>query len=58
MEIEKARRENLLNQGKTQFMIYYESLMQKAEAGDIEAAQLVKKHAAMYKQHSAKMKAK
>lgn len=55
MEIEKARRENLLNQGKTQFMIYYESLMQRADAGDIEAAQLVKKHSAMYRQHQEKM---
>lgn len=37
--------------GKTSFMLYYESLQEKAAAGDLEAADMVEKHRAMYIQH-------
>ena len=38
--------------GKTSFMVYYESLLQKAAAGDPSAADLVKFHAKTYEQHA------
>lgn len=52
----RQRREQLAAQGKTQFMIYYEGLQKRAAAGDSEAAELVKKHAAMYNTHKASFK--
>lgn len=42
-------------QGKTQFMLYYEGLQRKADEGDLEAKQLVKKHEATYRAHEAQM---
>lgn len=49
--IEKQRREQIAAQGKTSFMIYYESLEKKAAAGDMEAAESVKKYKSMYMKH-------
>lgn len=50
-DIEATRRENLRAQGKTSFMLYYESLEAKAAAGDIEAARLVVRHRSTYESH-------
>lgn len=55
-EREKAR--ELEAQGKTQFMLYYEGLQQKAASGDTEAQKLLKKHEATYIQHRQKMEEK
>lgn len=49
--IEKQRREQIAAQGKTSFMLFYESLEKKAAAGDLEAAESVKKYKSMYLQH-------
>lgn len=58
---EAARRENqekneqIYAQGKTPFMLYYEGLLTKAAAGDIEAKELVERHRKTYEQHKANM---
>lgn len=49
--IERQRREQIAAQGKTSFMLFYESLEKKAAAGDLEAAESVKKYKSMYMQH-------
>lgn len=43
-EIERIRRENLAAVGKTQYDIYLENLEKKANAGDVEARELLKRH--------------
>lgn len=50
-EAEARQRQELAAEGKTQFMLYYEDLMKKAAGGDIEAQELVKRHAKTYQQH-------
>lgn len=49
-EQEKLREESEKT-GKSSFMRYYESLLERAKNGDLEAAQLAKRHEAMYLQH-------
>jgi DNA-binding transcriptional MerR regulator len=46
--IAKARREQLEAQGKTPFMAFYEGLQKKAAAGDLEAAESMKRWASTY----------
>ena len=46
------KREKLRQQGKTTFMVYYESQLQKAETGDPEAADYCKKYLMTYQQHA------
>lgn len=68
MEISNERREKelkrldaerraleLRNQGKTQFMVYYEGLLTKAASGDPEAARLVETHKKTYEAHRAQI---
>lgn len=55
--IEHQRRDNLEQQGKTGFMVYYEGLLEKAKTGDLEAQQLVQRHKSTYEAHKA-MKSK
>lgn len=52
-EAEARERQELKNHGKTQFMVYYEELQRKAAEGDLEAVELVKRHAKTYAQHAA-----
>lgn len=47
-EIEKQRREALAAQGKTQFMLYVERLQKEAAAGNMEAAEALKRHEKAY----------
>lgn len=49
-EIERTRRAQLLQQGKTSFMVWYESQLKLAEAGDEEAKRTVERHRKMYEQ--------
>lgn len=49
--IERQRRAQIFAQGKTSFMLYFEDLQKKAAAGDLEAAELVKKHQKTYNHH-------
>lgn len=53
-QFEKQRQmsERLERQGKTSFMVYYESLQEKAAAGDPEAAEKVRKYKQTYDSHS------
>ena len=54
-ERERAREamEFLQQRGKTSFMVWYESLMEKANAGDLEAAEQVRRHRQTYEAHRA-----
>lgn len=51
--IERQRREDIKNQGKTSFMLWYESQLQRANAGDVEAQRAVDRHRATYESHQA-----
>lgn len=53
--LDRIQREQMFAQGKTSFMIYYENLLQKAQAGDAEAAKLVAKHKDSYEQQRLQM---
>lgn len=55
-EIERASREKLMEAGKTNFMVWYEAMEKRAEAGDIEAQESVRRNRAVYEQHKASMK--
>lgn len=43
--------DSYFEQGKTPFMVYYESLLQKAQQGDLESQKLVKTHYNTYQAH-------
>lgn len=53
--IERQRRENLKASGKTDFMIYYEGLIERAEAGDTRAQELVRRHRQTYEEQKQKV---
>ena len=53
--IQRQQREQLRAAGKTSFMVYYEGLVEKAAAGDTEAARLVQKHKKWYDEQSTYM---
>lgn len=44
----RQERQRLRQSGKTQFMVWYEDLARRAAAGDTEAQQAVRRHAAAY----------
>lgn len=46
---EQTRRQNFSN-GKTSFMVWFESLIKKAEAGDLDAQRAVERNRATYEQ--------
>lgn len=58
-EVEADRRAQernaLRSKGKTQFMLYYEALVKRAQEGDADAAQLVERHRQMYETHKAEL---
>lgn len=56
--IEEQKRLNLRAKGKTNFMVWYEDMMAKAEAGDQEAAAAVKRHAETYAAHKREVESK
>lgn len=59
-EKEREEREAEFNaviaQGKTPYMLYYEDLMRKAEAGDLQAAELVRRNRQTYEEHAKAVK--
>ena len=57
-ELERLRREEVKATGKTEFMLYYEGLQEKAQAGDPEAIKLVARHRATYESHLKQQQAK
>lgn len=57
-EIERIQRENLARSGKNSFMIYYESMMKRAAAGDLEAARVVERNRETYDQAMRNMQEK
>lgn len=56
-EIERIRREKQFESGKTDFMLWYEDLLVRSKAGDLDAARSVKRHASVYEQHKAQLEA-
>lgn len=44
-------RKELAAQGKTSYMIYYESMLDKAQNGDVQALQFCRLHKAVYESH-------
>ena len=57
-EILRLRREQLLAEGKSPFIVYCEGLIKKAAAGDIEAAETFKRHKKSYEEACARMAAR
>lgn len=56
--VDKQRRLALQSQGKTSFMLYYESKLAAAEAGDEEARKIVEKNKATYEEHKQEIQKK
>lgn len=54
-EIEAAIRTRNFDQGKTSFMIYYESLLEQAKAGDVDAQKAVERNRKAYEQQKKSM---
>lgn len=50
-ERERQEREELHAKGKTQFMIYYEAMMEKASQGDEDAQRIVRQRKEIYESH-------
>jgi regulator of protease activity HflC (stomatin/prohibitin superfamily) len=51
----EERAENIkaiFESGKTPYMLYYEELQRKAEAGDLQAAELVRRNKTTYEMHA------
>lgn len=55
--IERQRREQLIAQGKTPFIAFYEGMQKKAAAGDLEAAETVKRWKSAYDKQVSKLRA-
>lgn len=51
------RIEELRRQGKTEYMVYYESMMKKAEKGDLDALKIVERNRSIYQEHKARIEA-
>lgn len=47
--------DELRRQGKTSYMVYYESMMKKAEMGDLDALKIVERNKTIYEEHKARM---
>lgn len=54
-EVEKLRRQQLEDQGKTSWMVYYESRLEKAQAGNVEDQEWCRKNEQMYLNQKAAM---
>lgn len=55
-ERERQQRQQLRQRGKTEFMLYFESLQKRAANGDLDAQIQVQKRQAMYDEQVAKLK--
>ena len=60
-EEEYKRRQNrideLRKQGKTEYMLYYENMMKKAQNGDLDALKIVERNRSIYEEHKARIEA-
>lgn len=54
-EVEMLRRQQLEAQGKTSYMVYYESRLEKAKAGDVQEQEWCRKNEQIYLKHKAAM---
>lgn len=54
--IQAQMRNDFRARGKTSFMVWYESLLEKAKAGDEEAVRAVEKHRTTYENHLKQLK--
>lgn len=57
-QVEELRRTRLWQEGKTDFMLYYEAQYKKALAGDQEAQAVCRKNKAMYDEHRKQFEAR
>lgn len=51
----QKRVDDLRKQGKTEYMVYYESMMKKAEKGDLDALKIVERNKSIYEEHKARI---
>lgn len=55
LQIEEQKRLNLINQGKTSLMVWYEQQLERAAAGDKEAADYCDRNREIYLEHKNQM---
>lgn len=55
LQIEEQKRLNLMNQGKTSLMVWYEQQLERAAAGDKEAADYCERNRLIYEAHQHQM---
>lgn len=58
LDQERHQREALAISGKSQFMVYYENQLVKANEGDAEALAAVERYKSMYEEHKKKFSKK
>lgn len=51
----QKRVEELRRQGKTEYMLYYENMMKKAQNGDLDALKIVERNKSIYEEHKARI---
>lgn len=51
----QKRVDELRRQGKTEYMVYYENMMKKAENGDLDALKIVERNKSIYEEHKARI---
>lgn len=54
LDQERQEREALASEGKSQFMLYYENQLVKANDGDTEALAAVERYKSVYEEHKKK----
>lgn len=53
----QKRVDELRKQGKTEYMLYYENMMKKAQNGDLYALKIVERNKSIYEEHKARIEA-
>ena len=53
----QKRVEELRKQGKTEYMLYYEKMIRKAQNGDLDALKIVERNKSIYEEHKARIAA-
>ena len=51
----QKRVDELRRQGKTEYMVYYENMMKKAQNGDLDALKIVERNKSIYEEHKARI---
>lgn len=53
----QKRVDELRRQGKTEYMVYYENMIKKADNGDLDALKIVERNKSIYEEHKARIEA-